>query len=126
VVQGVLENEQFMVGLALEAPAWIAGSDGRYRRVAALLGAPDRMWQAMHTSLVAFRSLHEFHDACVSQVRARLGPEAFAAALRRGSELSPADAVAMALGQQRARVPTARPRRPPAPGSPAASGRSPR
>jgi predicted ATPase/DNA-binding CsgD family transcriptional regulator len=93
----IVEDEQFSVGLALEALAWIAGTDRRDQRAAQLLGASDRMWTAMQTSLSAFRSLHGFHDACAADVRSRMGERAFDLARRRGAELSTAEAVGLAL-----------------------------
>jgi non-specific serine/threonine protein kinase len=111
-VSKLVEDEQFGVGLSLESLAWIAGSERRDQRAALLLGASDRMWQAMHTSLSAFRRLHEFHDECYLQVRARLGERAFDAALRRGMDLSTADAVAVAVEHQDSATPAQR-----APGS---------
>jgi len=109
VIRRVLQDEQFTVGLAVESLAWIAGSERRDQRAAVLLGASDRMWQSMNTSLSAFRSLRDFHDEIVDQVRARLGAETFAAARRRGLELTTADAVALALERQpRVQVPEPR------------------
>ncbi|RZU49235.1 non-specific serine/threonine protein kinase [Krasilnikovia cinnamomea] len=106
-VQRFVAGEQFTVGLSLESLAWIAGSEGRDQRAAQLLGASDRMWRAMHTSLSSFRSLKEFHDECATAVRGRLGRRAFEAALRRGAEWTPAEAVAAAL-EQPGRVPMPR------------------
>jgi non-specific serine/threonine protein kinase len=105
-VRRLVEDEQFGVGLSLESLAWIAGSQRRDERAALLLGASRRMWQAMHTSLSTFRRLRGFHDDTMSVVRARLGDRAFDAVLRRGTELSTADAVALAL--ERTPVPAAR------------------
>ncbi|MCA2217722.1 ATP-binding protein [Jidongwangia harbinensis] len=96
-VRRLVEDEQFTVGLALESLAWIAGGERRDTRAAHLLGASERMWQAMHASLASFRSLDDFHDETVSQVRARLGDRAYDAAARRGAELTTAEAVALAL-----------------------------
>ena len=104
-VRKLVEDEQFGVGLSLESLAWIAGTERRDQRSALLLGASRRMWQAMHTSLSAFRSLDRFHDETLSAVRARLGDRA-EAALRRGAEMSTAEAVAVAL--ERTPVPAAR------------------
>jgi predicted ATPase/DNA-binding CsgD family transcriptional regulator len=105
-VRRLVEDEQFAVGLALESLAWIAGSRRRDQRAAHLLGASERMWQAMHTSLASFRSLDRFHDETVSQVRARLGDRAYDAAARRGAALTTAEAVALAL--ERTPAPAAR------------------
>jgi non-specific serine/threonine protein kinase len=93
----LVEDEQFAVGLALESLAWIAGSERQDQRAAQLLGASDRMWRAMHTSLSSFRRLHDFHDEGTAEVRRRLGERAFDTAFRRGAALSTADAVAVAL-----------------------------
>ncbi|WP_173077441.1 ATP-binding protein [Phytohabitans rumicis] len=109
VIRKVVEDEQFTVGLAVESLAWIAASELRDQRSAALLGASKRMWQAMHTSLAPFRTLQDWHDEVVDQVRSRLGAATFSAAIRRGSDLSAADAVAMALERQpRVQVPKPR------------------
>jgi non-specific serine/threonine protein kinase len=105
-VRRLVEDEQFAVGLALESLAWIAGSERRDQRAAQLLGASERMWQAMHATLASFRSLDDFHDETVAQVRTRLGDRAFEAAARRGSELTTAEAVALAL--ERAPAPAQR------------------
>lgn len=93
----IVEDEQFTVGLSLEALGWVAGSERRDQRAAQLLGASDRMWRAMHASLSSFRSLHDFHDEATSQVRARLGDRAFEAAYGRGTALATAEAVSLAL-----------------------------
>jgi predicted ATPase/DNA-binding CsgD family transcriptional regulator len=108
----LVEDEQFGVGLSLEALGWVAGSEKRDQRAARLLGASERMWRAMHTSLSSFRTLHDFHDQSMSQVRARLGDRAFDVAFRRGAELTTAEAVAMALerpGIPAPRAPQSRP-----------------
>ena len=63
----------------------------------------------MHTSLTPFRALRDWHDEVVDLVRSRLGAAAFSAAVRRGSDLSVADGVALALERQpRARTPKPR------------------
>jgi len=106
VIRKVVEGEQFAAGLAVESLAWIAGSELRDQRSAALFGASRRMWESMHTSLAPFRTLQDWHYEVVGQVRSRLGAAAFSAAVRRGSDLSVADAIAMALERQpRVQVP---------------------
>jgi len=110
VIRKVVEDEQYTVGAAVETLAWIAATEGRDQRAAVLFGASDRMWQAMHVSLASVAYVQDFHDEMAALVRSRLGPETFAAALRRGSELSAADAIAMALERQpRVQVPEPRP-----------------
>jgi predicted ATPase/DNA-binding CsgD family transcriptional regulator len=105
-IRSFVADEQFSVGLALESLAWVAGSEQRDQRAAQLLGASDRTWSAMHTSLASSRSLRVFHDECVAQVRARLGDRAFEAAWQRGAEPPTSDAVDIAL--ERSAVPAPR------------------
>jgi non-specific serine/threonine protein kinase len=93
----IVPGEQLSVGLALESLAWIAATERRDERAAQLLGASDRRWRAMHASLSVLRSLYDFHDACVREVRGRLGDKAYEAACVRGAELSTADAIELAL-----------------------------
>jgi non-specific serine/threonine protein kinase len=106
----MVEDEQFSVGLALESLGWVAGTEGRDQRAALLLGAAERVWQAMHASLAAFRGMQDFHEQSMTTVRQRLGDRAFGAAFRRGAELSTAEAVTMALDRpQPSGVPIPRP-----------------
>jgi len=115
----IVEGEQFGVGLSLESLGWVAGSERRDQRAAQLLGASERVWQAMHTSLSSFRALNEFHNESLSQIRTRLGDRAFDAAFRRGAELTMADALALALERPgRPEVPTPRSAAAPAPAAP--------
>ncbi|MFI5491467.1 ATP-binding protein [Actinoplanes sp. NPDC051859] len=93
----VVEDEQFTVGLSLEALGWVAGSERRDQRAAQLLGASDRMWRAMQASLSSFRSMRDFHDEAMSQLRDRLGDRSFEAAFRHGKTLTGPEAMALAL-----------------------------
>jgi predicted ATPase/DNA-binding CsgD family transcriptional regulator len=90
-------DEQFSVGLALETLGWVAATERRDQRAALLLGAAERVWQAMHASLAAFRGMQAFHEQSMTTVRLRLGDRAFDAAFRRGTELSTVEAVTTAL-----------------------------
>jgi len=98
-VHKLVEDEQFGVSLSLESLAWIAGSERRDRRAAQLLGASDRLWSAMRTSLSSSVSMRGFHDECVAAVRARMTSRGFQAAYRRGTQLPTREAVAFALEQ---------------------------
>jgi predicted ATPase/DNA-binding CsgD family transcriptional regulator len=102
----MVEDEQFSVGLALESLGWVAGTERRDQRAALLLGAAERVWQTMHASLAAFRSLQGFHEESMATVRQRLGDRAFDAAFRRGTALNTAEAVTTAL--ERSAVPAPR------------------
>jgi predicted ATPase/DNA-binding CsgD family transcriptional regulator len=114
----IVEGEQFGVGLSLEALGWVAGTERRDHRAAQLMGASERMWRAMHTSLSSFRALNGFHNDSLAQVRARLGDRAFDTAFQRGAELSTDEAVTLALERPgRPEVPDPRS---PAPARPAA------
>jgi non-specific serine/threonine protein kinase len=96
-VRKPVRDAQFGASLSIESLAWIAADEQRDQRAARLLGASLRMWQAMHASLAAFRSLEDFHNETMAAVRGRMGDRAFETQLRRGAELSPEDAVALAL-----------------------------
>jgi non-specific serine/threonine protein kinase len=118
----LVEGEQFGVGLSLESLGWVAGNERRDSRAAQLLGASERMWRAMHTSLSSFRALHEFHNESLSQIRTRLGDRAFDTAFQRGAELTTEEAVALALERPgRPEVPD--PRSPAVPGPAAPDSR---
>jgi non-specific serine/threonine protein kinase len=93
----MVEDEQFSVGLALETLGWVSGTERRDQRAAQLLGAAERLWQAMQASLAAFPSLQDYHDESMTAIRMRLGDRTFDAAFRRGTELRTADAVNIAL-----------------------------
>ncbi|MET8149730.1 ATP-binding protein [Actinoplanes sp. NPDC049668] len=93
----LVEDEQFGMGLALEALGWAAGSERRDQHAAQLLGASERVWRAMHASLSSFRSLHDFHHESILEIRGRLGDRAFDTAFRRGAALTTAEAVELAL-----------------------------
>jgi non-specific serine/threonine protein kinase len=103
-------DEQFSAGLSLEALGWIATTEGRDRRAAQLLGAAQRMWRVMRTSLAVFRSLQEFHRECADTLRARMGDAAYEAAVRRGTQLTRDEALDLALerGPEQATVPAPR------------------
>jgi non-specific serine/threonine protein kinase len=111
IIQQV-QDEQFGVGLSLEALAWIAATEHDDQRAAQLLGASGRLWRSMRASLVAFRSLRTFHEQSVQRVRERLGDKAFKAAARRGATLPTTEVIELALERNSAP--------PPAPPQPAA------
>jgi len=92
-----VKDEQFSLGLALETLSWVSATERRDQRAAQLLGAAERLWQATQTSLAAFTGLRDYHDESMAAIRMRLGDKAFDAAFRRGTELSTAETVSMAL-----------------------------
>jgi non-specific serine/threonine protein kinase len=98
-----VEDEQFSGGLTMETLAWIAADEGRDERAAQLLGASEKMWRTMRTSLSVFHRLQDFHNACVERLRGRMGGPAFEAAVRRGAALSATEALALALEHEAAR-----------------------
>jgi non-specific serine/threonine protein kinase len=65
-----------------------------------LLGASERLWRQMHTSLSTSQSLRAYHDETVTAVVARMGERAYLAAYKRGAEMSIAAAIAVALERQ--------------------------
>jgi len=91
------EDEQFVTALCLETLAWIAASERRDERAVRLLGAAEHIWQAMRASLNVFVGLRALHEACVAQVRSRLGDAAYEAAYRDGRRMSQEAALDFAL-----------------------------
>ena len=87
--------------LCVEALAWIAGSLGKEQRAATLLGCAQSAWEAIPSPMPdPFR---QYHDACASRARSRLGDDAFLAALGKGAAMEVQDAVNYALEEKATR-----------------------
>ena len=84
---------------ALEVLAWVAGSQGKHRRAATLLGAAEALLADIGSSVVAFPHLIDYHGACEQQARDALG-SAFDENILKGRTMSYEDAVTYALGAQ--------------------------
>ncbi|MFI6738668.1 ATP-binding protein [Nonomuraea sp. NPDC050451] len=87
-------DDRLGTALCIEALAWMA-ADGTPERAAVLFGASQERWRAFGAPPFGFVSGH--HDASEALARERLGEQEFEAAVRRGTELTPADAIAYAM-----------------------------
>ena len=87
-------DDQLGTALALEALAWGVGALGQHKRAANMLGTAEVMWDSTSGSLATL--FPEFvcdHDKSVAAARAALGDQAYAAAFRRGRQMSLAQAL---------------------------------
>ena len=91
-------NDTPGVGLVLELLAWIAAADGQHDRAVCLMGAAQQIWQTIGGSLNGIAQLLDYHEKTEAEAREALGATAFHAALLRGTELTFAQAVGYALG----------------------------
>jgi len=80
-----------------EILAWISATDGGHQRSARLLGAADRIWQAIDASL--FPYLLDYRAETERTVRRALGARGFETEHRVGLERADAENVAYALGE---------------------------
>jgi non-specific serine/threonine protein kinase len=80
--------------LSLDALAWGVGALGQHKRAAHLLGTAEVLWDLTGGSIATFfPELACEHDTCVAAARAALGDQAYAAALRRGRQMPPSQAL---------------------------------
>jgi ATP/maltotriose-dependent transcriptional regulator MalT len=87
---------------SVEFLAFVAAAAQDHRRAARLLGAADRHWRAVGGSPFAAGPWRRFHNEYEADVRQALGAAGFAAEYRRGGEMALDEAVAYALGRDRA------------------------
>jgi hypothetical protein len=91
-------NDRVVVGLCLEALAWMAAGSSP-ERAATLLGAAAHQWDRVETSTAALGGLFTHHEACVSDLDDRLGADALQTAWAHGKALTTWDATCYALGE---------------------------
>ena len=99
-----LFTDMLGTGNCTEALAWIAATEGNWKRSATLLGAVQRIWQVTGLSLYAY--LGGFHSACVTDARKHLGDTRYERAFQHGQRFSPDQTIAYALGEQASTVTT--------------------
>ncbi|GEM_PF-627748 len=87
---------------SVERLAWITSGAGDHARAAVLLGAAQQGFQHFGLTLFEAAQFAKPHDACETRTRTALGDTAYEAALRRGTAFSIDEAVAYALGEERA------------------------
>jgi predicted ATPase/DNA-binding NarL/FixJ family response regulator len=97
------------VALCLDALAWITVSQEEAAHAATLLGAADAAWAAIPAALQP--ALRGHHDAAYAAVRKALPERAYQAAFAKGSAMSQAEAIAVALREppDAAKLPAGRP-----------------
>jgi predicted ATPase/DNA-binding CsgD family transcriptional regulator len=93
-------HDPIRAAMCFEVLAWIAAHEHHAERAATLLGAAAALAQATGTPTVAYPNLHDYHHECERRTRQALGDAAFEAAFQHGKDLSVADAIHHALGEQ--------------------------
>ncbi|TDD02864.1 LuxR family transcriptional regulator [Nonomuraea deserti] len=86
---------------AIECLAWATAAQGRDDRAARLLGAAASIREILGLSLPGFQPYADAHHDCEAALRARLGGEAFEAAVEQGAGLDFDEAVAYAVEDAR-------------------------
>ncbi|MEU6432647.1 LuxR C-terminal-related transcriptional regulator, partial [Microbispora sp. NPDC046973] len=92
-------GDRLALGTALETLGWILQREGRHA-AARMLGAAAGVCRAAGVTVLWMEHQREFHERCVSALRAKMGDHAFDRALRQGERLTLDDAIAEALGEQ--------------------------
>lgn len=100
-----LMDDSLTAATCLESLAWIAAEHHESERAAVLMGAAESVGRASGIKTVVIPGLVGYQKRRRTQARAALGPRGFAAALRRGRELTFDDAVAYALDEHPPAVP---------------------
>jgi len=90
-------DDQVGIALCLEALAWLSGTEHDAERSPTLLGAADAIWRVVGMSLTEIPFFASYRAEGEAAARQRLPARAFEAAFRRGAQLTPADAIALAL-----------------------------
>ncbi|RHW26317.1 LuxR family transcriptional regulator [Nocardioides immobilis] len=94
-----LMDEGLGLALCLEACAWMHAADDP-RRSATLLGAADRLWHVMATSLEVLPGLTPLRHGCETAVRASLGNDQFQSSYDAGLAMDEGTAIACALDEK--------------------------
>jgi len=90
-------DDRIGAAMCLDTLGWIAASQKQATGALTLLAAADAAWAAIPARLLP--SLRSHHAAALATAREALSGNAFTAALARGSAMSEAEAVALALGE---------------------------
>jgi predicted ATPase/DNA-binding CsgD family transcriptional regulator len=92
-------DDRLGLALCLEASAWMHAEKSP-GRAATLLGAADRLWQLMATSLEVLPGLTPQRQTCETALRDSLGHDAFGAAYAEGADMDSSTAIAFALDEK--------------------------
>jgi predicted ATPase/DNA-binding CsgD family transcriptional regulator len=87
------------VGGAIERLAWLAAAEGDHERAARLLGAGERMWQAVGRHLFGAALWLRGREKCTRACREALGEARFAALVARGREMATDEAIRYTLDE---------------------------
>jgi predicted ATPase/DNA-binding CsgD family transcriptional regulator len=93
-------DDRLGIAMCVELLAWSAVADGRHAWGARLLGAARELRRSIGEPLPPI--VIGYHEQCEADARRGLGERAFAAALRRGAELTLDEAIAYALEERTA------------------------
>ncbi|MDI9914777.1 protein kinase [Rhodococcus sp. IEGM 1379] len=93
-------NDRLHASMCLQTLAWIDFDEKDARRAAVLMGASEEVSKSLGSSTVVLPGLSVYQEACEAETRRLLGPQAFAAAQKKGRALGFHGAVAYALGEQ--------------------------
>ncbi|MER6942974.1 LuxR C-terminal-related transcriptional regulator [Nonomuraea sp. NPDC000554] len=88
------------VGVNLEVLAWVAATQGNFRRAARLLGILETLWRSIGAPLSGYGHLVQYHDECELRTRTALGESTFNTVFRQGARLSYDDAIAFGLHEE--------------------------
>jgi len=89
-------DDQVGIACCFEALSWIAASDRDEARSATLLGAADRIWKTVGTSLQGIAPMWPYHEQGETTAR-QIGERAFKHAYDTGLHLRSAEAISLAL-----------------------------
>ena len=92
-------DERLGLALCLEACAWMHVEQSP-RRAATLLGAADRLWHVMATSLEVLPGLTPMRQACEASAQASLGSVGFSTSYEVGTSMAPDTAIDYALDER--------------------------
>lgn len=95
-------NDLLGMVLAIEALAWTEAAQGRWKRAATMLGASQRIWQSVGFPMFGSRYFGAPHRECEAQARQALGDRMFEATVKHGNEFNLQEAIAYALGEEKA------------------------
>lgn len=92
-------DERSGIALCLETLAWISASRSQFERSARLQGAARGVWESIPRRVPA--PLQQYALQCTEDTRGALGTERFERLVEDGRRFDRAEAVALALGQER-------------------------
>ena len=90
-------DDHLGIALCLEALAWLSTTEDDPERSPTLLGAADEVWRVIGMSLTKIPFFSSYRAEAEAAARQRLPGLAFEAALRRGTQLTLAEAISLAL-----------------------------